>query len=402
MREANIGHIPHDSEDKNNGKNVKHLEQNPGAEPALGHLRNLFVARHRRNVTAEGMRSKLVVHQGVRSIFLPFNVTKSSRPPYPYYMMKQIVLLGTVVLSWGIAGAAPLERADVAANPSLLAHFDCDGFKATAIGKAILAQVSEPDVASKLDALQAFTSFDPRTQLHGLTCYTTGQKSESGVLLLYADFDSNRLVAIAQTMPNYHCLTNGPHPIHNWIDEKKKSEGKEPNVSAAILGKRVIFGQSESAVAAALDVLDGKAPSLAGAQTEPRFAAGDFLQGVVNKFDFASKDPNSAILKGCKTVRVEVSEIGDHLAASVNLQAADEDKATQIASIAQGLLALGKLQQDKSPALKLANSVSIKQDGANVSATLSIPEAEAVDLIKSSAAEKAKHKSDDTNSEPAQ
>jgi hypothetical protein len=318
-------------------------------------------------------------------------------------MMKQILLLGGVTLGCGTGWTAPLQRADVAANPSLVAHFDCDGFRSTAIGKAILDQVTEPEIAGKLDALQAFTSFDPRTQWHGLTCYATGQKSENGVLLLYADFDSNRLVALAETMTDYHRVTSGSHFIHSWIDENKKAEGGEPHVSAAIQGKRVIFGKSEAAVASALEVLDGKTPSLAGDKALPELGAaggGDFLQGVVSKFDFASKDPNSAILKGSKMVRIHVGENGDQLQAVVNFQASDDDKATQIAAIAQGLIALGKLQQDKPAALKLANSVSIKQDGASVIATLSIAEADVVGLIKTGA-ESAKSKSAQANSPPA-
>jgi hypothetical protein len=51
--------------------------------------------------------------------------------------------------------------------------------------------------------------------------------------------------------------------------------------------------------------------------------------------------------------------------------------------------------------LKLANSVSVRQDGVNVTATLTMPEADAVDLIKAGAAEKARDKSEETNSVPS-
>jgi hypothetical protein len=319
-------------------------------------------------------------------------------------MINKIFLAGSVTLCCWTGWAAPLQRADVAAEPSLVAHFDCDRFRATAVGKAILAQVSDPDIASKLDALQAISSFDPRTQLHGLTCYTTSLNAKNGVLILYADFDSNRLVALAETMPDYNRVSSGTHYIHNWIDEKKKADGGEPHVSAAILGKRVIFGQSEAAVSNALAVMDGNAPSLAVDKSLPEMGAGgagEFLQGVVNKFDFGSKDPNSAILKGSKMVRIRVGETGDQIQANVDFQASDADKATQIASIAQGIIALGKLQQDKPAALKLANAITIKQDEANVVATLTIAEADVVGLIKTGA-ENARAKSGQTNSPPPQ
>jgi hypothetical protein len=316
-------------------------------------------------------------------------------------MMKQILLLGTMILACRTGWAAPLQPADVAANPAVVAHVDFDAFKATTIGKAVLAQANTEDINKALAAFQAISSFDPRTQWHGLTCYITSEKAQNGVLLLYADFDSNRLVALAQTMPDYHSVTNGSHLIHNWIDEKKKANGGEPNVSAAIAGNRVIFGQNVSAVEGALEVLDGKTPNLTGSLADLHFTAGDFLQGMVDKFDFANKDPNSAILKGCRKLRLEVSETKDHLVAILNLQADDADKATQIGSIGQGLLALGKLQADKTAAMKLANSVAIKQDGDNVSATLSIANADVEELIKAAQEKKAEHKTESTNSVPA-
>lgn len=316
-------------------------------------------------------------------------------------MMKQFLLIGTLTFACWTGWAAPLQPADVAANPTLVAHLDLDTFKVTTIGKSILAQVNAPDIDKALGTFQAISGFDPRTQWHGLTCYVTGDKPQNGVLLLYADFDSNRLVTLAQTMPDYHSVTNGSHVIHNWIDEKKKANGGEPNVSAAIAGNRVVFGQNVAAVQGALDVLDGKAPSLTGALADLHFTAGDFLQGVVEKFDFANKDPNSAILKGCRKLRLEVSETTDHLVAILSLQADDNDKATQIASVGQGLLALGKLQADKTAAMKLANSVAIKQDGANVSATLSIANADVEEMIKAAQEKKAEHKTESTNSASA-
>jgi hypothetical protein len=323
-------------------------------------------------------------------------------------MKKQILLITAVTVGCWTAWSAPLQRADVAANPDAVAHLDLDGFRATIIGKAVTAQMDVPDISSKLAAFQAIFGFDPRTQVHGLTFYTTSQTPGDGVVILYGDFESNRLITLAKAASDYECITNGTHLIHTWIEEKKKRDGESKGrLYAAIQGNRVLFGKSESAIAGALDVLDGKAPTLAGGNSLPEMGAassagkGSFLQGTVNNFDFASKDPNSAILKMSKVVRFHVGEAQDQLRATVNFEARDDDTATQIASVAQGLIALGKLQQKNPGALKLANAASIKQDGATVTATLSIPEDDAVDLIKAGVAAKAGKKSDETNSAPA-
>ena len=43
------------------------------------------------------------------------------------------------------APSAPLQRADVAAEPIWVLHVDCDGLRPTAIGQFLLAEMEKPD-----------------------------------------------------------------------------------------------------------------------------------------------------------------------------------------------------------------------------------------------------------------
>ncbi|HEY3912955.1 MAG TPA: hypothetical protein VGN61_00600 [Verrucomicrobiae bacterium] len=324
-------------------------------------------------------------------------------------MMKRIFLIPAIAFGVLAANAAPLKRADVAADPSMLVHIDFDGLRATSVGKAILTQLSQPDVDTKLSAIKGIFSFDPRTQLHGVTLYTKGKTAEGGVLIVYADFDSNRVLNLGMLAPGFHTITNGSHVIYSWIDEKKKDKGDDddgpPHIYAAIRDNRVILGKSESWLISELNVLDGSEPSLAADNSSSALGEagnGVFVQAVVRKFDFGGDSPNAAIFKMSKLARLEVGEKDDQLSATLKLTAADNDTATQISAIAQGLLALLKLQKGNPDATKLVNALSLRQDGANVIATASIPSQEAADLIKAKVCD-AQHKhSDDTNSSPSQ
>lgn len=122
----------------------------------------------------------------------------------------------------------------------------------------------------------------------------------------------------------------------------------------------------------------------------------------MRKFDFGSKDPNAAILKMSKIVRFQVGETAEHIVATLSFEAKDADVATQISAIAQGLVALLKLQQGNPDILKIASAVSLRQDGATVTATASIASQDVVDLIKTKVAEAEKKQSSDTNSPPDQ
>jgi hypothetical protein len=290
-----------------------------------------------------------------------------------------------------------LQRNDVAAEPAWVVHVDCDALRQTTMGQFLLTELEKPDAQAKFAVLQSIFNFDPRKQLHGLTLYSTGKTPEDGVLLVYADFDPDRLVTLAKGARDYHGATYKQHIIHNWIDEKKKDkEGVKPRVYAAIQsGHIVVFAQQETRVAQALDVLDRAAPNLAGSGAFPHLGANrntSFIQAAARKMDLPDSTPNAALFRLAKAARLEIGEAQGQLRATLNLEAGTEEVATQMALVGQGLVALTKLQKDNAGSVKLAEGLSLKQDGASVVVTLSVPTTGAIDLMKEDAARKAEKK----------
>src|SRR5271156_1129368 len=96
--------------------------------------------------------------------------------------------------------AAPFNPKDVAATPAVLFAVDCDALRASSVGQSILA---EPEVQDKLAAVGAIFDFDLQKQLHGLTVYTTEEHPKDGALIVYADFDPNRLIAVAKAASGF-------------------------------------------------------------------------------------------------------------------------------------------------------------------------------------------------------
>ena len=291
------------------------------------------------------------------------------------------------------ASAVPLARPDLPADPAWLLHIDFDGLRPTTIGQFIQSQLDKPEAQAKLAVFQAVFSIDLRKQLHGVTLYGASPVPEEGVLLVYADFDPNRLVTLARAANEYQSSSHNQHTIHSWLDENKKDKsGNHPRVYAAIQGPRVIFGQREAPVAAALDVLDGTAPNLASSKNFPQLGAPGkacFILGGARKLDFPDSDPNAAILRLSRQIRLEIGEADSRLAATLTLDANDDQIAQHVASIAQGLVALMKLQRSKPEATKLADAIALKQDGVSVVATLNLPASDVVDILKAGAARKA-------------
>ncbi len=51
------------------------------------------------------------------------------------------------------AFAGPLQRADVAAEPTLVLHVDCDTLRTSAIGQWLLSEMDKPEAQAKFAAL---------------------------------------------------------------------------------------------------------------------------------------------------------------------------------------------------------------------------------------------------------
>jgi hypothetical protein len=214
---------------------------------------------------------------------------------------------------------------------------------------------------------------------------------------LYADFDPDRLLTLARAANGYVSVTNSQHVIHNWIDEKKRAkDGVKPRVYAAIVGSRaVVFGQRQSTVAKALDVLDQTSTSLSSSQSFTEMGTArdaSFAQAAANKLDLPGSDPNAALFRLAKMFRLQIGESQKQLTASLSLQANDDEVAGQMASVGQGLLSLMRLQQDKPDAARLAEAISIKQNGPSVVATIALPADDVVKMLKVDAAKKAEKK----------
>jgi len=311
---------------------------------------------------------------------------------------KTTLAAGCLVAAAFTTLAAPLRRADVAANPAWLAHMDFDALRPTAIGQFILGEMNKPEAQAKLAAFQAVVNLDLRTQLHGVTLYGTSALPEEGILVVYADFDADRLATLAKAAKDAQNKAYKDHVIYNWVDDKKKDKnGANPRVYAAIAGARIVFGQREDRVSQALDVLDGASPALAASTSLPEMgAAGDtsFLEAAASRFELPASDPNAAMFHLSKQGSLQLAEAQGQIKGVLSLEGKDEEVASNIASIAQGLIALMKLHEDKPEAVKFAQALTLKQEGPRVTVSLAMPANDVVAMMKADAARKAAKKAE--------
>lgn len=304
-------------------------------------------------------------------------------------LMNRTLLAGGLIAGSFTAHAAPLQRADLPANPAWVVHLDVDALRPTAIGKFILSEMDKSENQARIAVFQNLSGLDLRNQLHGATLYGNGTDPQDGVLILYADFDPAKVTNLAKASKDPENSTYKSHTIYSWVDEKKAKHGDPQRIYGSIQGARVILGQRQASVEGALDVLDGSVSKLSSSKAFPQLgAAGDtsFIEAAAAKMDFAPQAPNAALLRLSKQGRFQVNEAQGKINATLALQATDDSTAQQMLNVGQGLIGLMKLQQDKPEATALANALAIKQDGAEVVATLALPSEDVLRLMKAGAA----------------
>jgi hypothetical protein len=309
-------------------------------------------------------------------------------------MKAALCACGFVAAGLTVSGG-PLQRSDVSAQTAWIVHLDVDRLRPTAVGQHLLAEMDKPEARSGFAVFQSMLNFDPRKQLHGLTLYGTGASPETGVLMVYGDFDPDRLISTVQGAQDYQSSPYKTHVIHNWIDDKKKAvNGVKPRVYGAVQGKNIVLlAQQEAVVAKALDVLDHTTPGLAGGNVFPQLGASgntSVIQAAARKLDIPDSAPQAAVLRLAKGAFLQIGEAEGRAKATLNLETSDPDVAQLMATVGHGLVALMKLQRDNPGTQKLAEAFSLKQDGAHVIATLAMPTGEVVDLMKADAARKSK------------
>ena len=332
----------------------------------------------------DNIRLMAVPYIGILAIFRAFWFSSlhpaGMKPRMPKLFVFALSALSFMPLtSW----AGPLRSSDVPENVAWFAHVDCDALRDNALGKFMLAEMNKPDNQSKLAVVTAIIDVDFRTQIHGLTLYAQTDFPKQPVLIVYGEFDTNRLITLAKGANEYESTQHEQHTIHSWLDQKRKMpDGSPAHVYAALPGTNmIIFGPREKAVADVLDVLDNKAANLSNNKSYSQILKssepGTFLQAVGRKLDLP---PAAADL--ASHARLQVRESNEELIAQFGIGSRSEAVATNMLSIAQGITGLIKLQEKRPAVAKLAEKATLKQDGAEVLLTIVAPSEQVIEMLK--------------------
>jgi hypothetical protein len=280
-----------------------------------------------------------------------------------------LCLAGSLCSSW----AEGLNRALVSSSAKWMLHLDAQQFRASKVGAFITQNIVDKKFAEFKSRAELDLDFD-FSKISSITAYSSDFQKDSGVLLVRtsanATKDLQSIIAKADKEGKPQEVVkvgDASYLLYNLKGESFLA----PDVEGVM-----IFSKSRPQLEAARDVILRKSDSLAQNQSslKAEAPAGSYFTAVVEGLSEQAHLPAQAeILKQAKLGAFFVGETGDKTVAQVVLRGKNPEAATQIAQVAQGLIALVSLNQDyNAEARKLAQAASVKNEGEMVNLKVSL------------------------------
>ena len=277
--------------------------------------------------------------------------------------MKKLAVIVAMGLVTGQVMAASFQPKVVSDSAKWVLHADLDLLKKTQVGAFVVSQLSAGEAGNKLAALSAVLQFDPRKDLSGITLYGSAKDPQQAVAIFDGTFNTAQLVTLLKANSTYEAVTNGSDTIHSWIDDKKPGA----RMYGCSHSGKILISQGLPMIKESLAVLSGKHPSIETAKTfvdlpvtEPFFMASSDLSALGGQSD-------AQMFSQAKAGRLALGEKAGQVVLSVALSTADAETAARLQQVAQGLLAMGQMNQQQEPALAaLLQAAQVTVEGSQV------------------------------------
>ncbi len=270
------------------------------------------------------------------------------------------------VLGFAIqASAAPLDLKQVSAEAQWLGHIDFDAVRASTVVKKAVDKAKErhKDIEQHLAIVRGMIGMDPTTDLHGITLYGTQIGKPSGVLIVHAKVDQNRLLGLAQALPNRETTKYGQYEISSWT--RQRGEHSHTLSVAFPKDELLVVASGVEQLSKALDVLDGK-----GAGTgDGAPLAGNVPPGTTVLFRVAGiaganlQCCNSPVVKQAESFRFVTGEHEGQSFFRARVTMTNSEIAGQLNQVVQGGHALARLHGGNESETKLVNGLREHVEG---------------------------------------
>jgi len=264
-------------------------------------------------------------------------------------------LLAAVVLVAGLgrlAWAEPLDCGQVGSGAKWVVHVDFDALRAAKtaqrVGEVLLRQEEQKQ---QIEQIRKALGMDPTKDVQSVTFYGSKVKALTGVVLIRAKVDRQRVLGFVKKLPGYDTSAHGDHALHKWTqDQGKRSEHEVTGCFHT--DKLIVVGRDPAEVTAALDVLDGKAAGMNNGDPllADKVPAGTVVQAAAVAAAGLAEEEGpfvSPFLRKSELISLAIGEHEGQVFVRGRVVAESSKVAKQLREVADGLLAMAKFSPPK-------------------------------------------------------
>lgn len=289
------------------------------------------------------------------------------------------------VLLASASQAAPLNTKDVAKDAKWFAHADL-----AALAESELMQQAASEWPKKEKKFRTWMQenygITPGEDLQSLTLFSNKYQKHSGVAILTADFDRQKVTSTLaekdnvekQQWQNYTLYTYdvSEHSATDHSYEGDHSNDKSEKRVTTVVADRhtIVCAKTPERVKWALKILDDQEPSLDEAGRSPQVAdkaqSALIYAAAMDLNELPEQDGALAVLRQHKSVCYSFSENGDTLTEQYTLKAVDEQVAKKMKEAVEGFIALADVWTADAPKLhKMMKESQVDRNGTQVTIT---------------------------------
>lgn len=301
-----------------------------------------------------------------------------------------IAVFGLWLGAWP-AGAGELAPGELAPDANWVVHLDQEALRGSSIGRLVLAELEKQGLAEKIDSFATIFDFHPINDIRDVTVYGVGQDQEKAVVLADANFDRDKLVAVARMNPHYHQIPYGSTTIHRWSQDDQDNTGENGEPAAKMMygciydGRLVVLSAGLDAVKKAADTLndaDAGAPAELSERASTR--EGTFFQLIGTGVGaMLGGEPKAAVLREAEALTLAAGDDQGKVFIDLSLESNSAEVAENMTKMLEGMVALAKLAGQEQPELvALAEQVRISSVNQTTQVRFEAEAQTVLDLLK--------------------
>jgi len=287
-------------------------------------------------------------------------------------MKRAFISIVTLAFAVHAASAAPVVDGPnldyVAADASWVVHFDVQTFVNSKIGQRLMDERADFEFREEMDEIRRELDVEPLELVRWITAYGEGGPDDGPEVVIAETTDAlDRIIEKAgEEADEYRTISIGDYKVHAW-------EGGYAHIRERADRRLVVFTEDDDQLRRALKVIDDDDASAEDEETMTVDGRkGMFLFVRLIDFEWMGHrgEKMSVVADKARTMSLLAGETDGTAWATLQVAMEREQDARDLADIAQGFIALGRVMAREDEELRryqsLLRSIRIDADGASL------------------------------------